>query len=492
LVLTPLSEGVDLTSVVDSLGENFLPVMQSEWSSGVFFPSDAQRQSWNQMCPGADVINCPEAGDEKKQCIAANPPGSGAGFTGTTVSVKVATEMPCNPCRASQLNKQIAALTAKPECFSPAIVDVTEIKTDSEPNPVVSIAGNAVVNVYDPLTETVDTKTFKAFGPQAGANVTLNHKGNVRVRNANMDGSALRQNNGIDCNDPTGLTDEARGPCQPTDVTPITKPYSETALCPVNVHWHLGAEHYSHGEYSCNDKCGPTAINTVRANDRKLAAKGAPMQMGFQCNRYDANDEKFTTEYDWKFCDAYDPKTGRGMQVGQTYEVHWPHSSLGSCGTPYQYQYPFPDGVFCNVQALKIAAIDRQTLASNIGVQGQVFTVVNDENYYFPNMLQGMIVNKELGMGTDMTIYTGSTTGQSVNNTNHCSMYNPVTWQVDRKCHLISASSFDKLCADMRSQRDDMAGDITPHGSRAMVVDELAADNHGDFSHAGRQLRTEK
>jgi hypothetical protein len=36
LVLTPLSEGVDLTSVVDSLVENFLPVMQSEWS--VFLP----------------------------------------------------------------------------------------------------------------------------------------------------------------------------------------------------------------------------------------------------------------------------------------------------------------------------------------------------------------------------------------------------------------------------------------------------------------------
>eukprot|EP00966_Prymnesium_polylepis_P249994 5778999-Prymnesium_polylepis.1 len=36
LVLTPLSEGMDLTSVIDTLGENFLPVMQSEWS--VFLP----------------------------------------------------------------------------------------------------------------------------------------------------------------------------------------------------------------------------------------------------------------------------------------------------------------------------------------------------------------------------------------------------------------------------------------------------------------------
>jgi protein Mpv17 len=36
LVLTPLSEGMDLTSVIDSLDENFVPVMQSEWS--VFLP----------------------------------------------------------------------------------------------------------------------------------------------------------------------------------------------------------------------------------------------------------------------------------------------------------------------------------------------------------------------------------------------------------------------------------------------------------------------
>ena len=35
-VLTPLSEGVDPMSVLDSLEENFLPVMQSEWS--VFLP----------------------------------------------------------------------------------------------------------------------------------------------------------------------------------------------------------------------------------------------------------------------------------------------------------------------------------------------------------------------------------------------------------------------------------------------------------------------
>merc|ERR1719343_1958335 len=34
---------------------------------------------------------------------------------------------------------------------------------------------------------------------------------------------------------------------------PITEPYYKTALCPVNVHWHLGAEHRSAGEQSGAD-----------------------------------------------------------------------------------------------------------------------------------------------------------------------------------------------------------------------------------------------
>ena len=112
-------------------------------------------------------------------------------------------------------------------------------------------------------------------------------------------------------------------------------------------------------------------------------------------------------------------------------------------------------------------------------MQAQIFTVVNDELYYYPNLMDGMIVGGDQGM--DMAVYTGSTTGQSVNNENHCSLYNPITWQVDRKCHLISASTFDKMCADMLGQRDDMTGDVEPHGSRDLVIDALAANNQGDL-----------
>ena len=91
-------------------------------------------------------------------------------------------------------------------------------------------------------------------------------------------------------------------------------------------------------------------------------------------------------------------------------------------------------------------------------------------------MMLGMIRDGPRDMGQDVAIYTGSTTGESRTN-EVCSQYAPITWQVDRKCHVISASSFDKLCLDMLMQRDDMSGDLYPHGSRELVHDDLAANN---------------
>ena len=115
-----------------------------------------------------------------------------------------------------------------------------------------------------------------------------------------------------------------------------------------------------------------------------------------------------------------------------------------------------------------------QDIASAVGVQAQVFTIVNDEAYYYPDLIKGMIVDGDFG--SDMAIYTGSTTGTTRNNT-VCSQYSPITWQVDRKCHLISASSFDKMCADMLTQNDDMTDDLYAHGSRELVADYIAANN---------------
>jgi len=256
-----------------------------------------------------------------------------------------------------------------------------------------------------------------------------------------------------------------------TNSTPITTSYLQAGLCPVNVHWHLGAEHLSVGEFDENGK-GPAVDNVADAageGDSRRLARNA--RLGFRCHHYDKNDEKFTKEYKWQHC--------VDMKVGETYEVHWPHSAAGMCGTPYQYQTPFYDGVLCNSAAvtatLAAQATNPSALPSAVGVQSQVFTIVNDEDYYYPDLIRGMIVDGDYG--THMTKYTGSTTGTSRDN-KICSAYSPITWQVDRKCHIISASSFDKMCADMKQQADDMSDDLHAHGARTLVADHIAADNH--------------
>jgi hypothetical protein len=102
-------------------------------------------------------------------------------------------------------------------------------------------------------------------------------------------------------------------------------------------------------------------------------------------------------------------------------------------------------------------------------------------------MIRGMIVDEE--MGKDIHIYTGSTTGETRSN-EMCSQYAPITWQVDRKCHMISASSFDKMCYDMKMQRDDMSDDLHAHGSHELVKDELTANNQYYPDGVRRNLRS--
>jgi hypothetical protein len=259
----------------------------------------------------------------------------------------------------------------------------------------------------------------------------------------------------------TDVTKGYKGDIDASGRVPITSTYWEAGLCPVNVHWHLGTEHRSAGEYDENGK-GP-------AKGRRLAGD---YRLGFQCYKYDSSDPRFTTEYDWQHCD-------KSMHVGQTYEVHWPHSAAGACGTPNQYQTPFYDGVFCTGG---IISLDPLNTYMKIGVQAQIYTIINDEKYYYPDLFRGMIMDG--AYGADIAKYTGSTTGTSRNN-EICSRYTPITWQVDRKCHLISASSFDKMCADMKAQCDDMSDDLHPHGSREVVAAALTANNMKSGSLSG-------
>jgi len=256
-----------------------------------------------------------------------------------------------------------------------------------------------------------------------------------------------------------------------TVAVPSTTSYFQKQMCPVNVHWHLGTEHYSMGQYD-ETGTGPDEderhwiIGGHEGNDRRLSESAL---LGFRCKHYNPTDVKFTEPYVWQHCGD--------MFVGETYEVHWPHSTLGACQTPFQFQTPFYDGVFCNAPENLLDLVGDGSVKTweNIGVQAQVFTIVNDEEYFTPDLMRGAIVDDV--HWKDVAYYTGSTTGTSRNNA-VCSAYAPITWQVDRTCHLISASSFDKMCADMKSQHDDMSGDIHPHGSRVLVWKNLTANNH--------------
>jgi len=258
------------------------------------------------------------------------------------------------------------------------------------------------------------------------------------------------------------------------DRVPITEQYSNTDLCPVNVHWHLGAEHLSVGEYdeygtgpalSANER--DTLYDEAHHSDYRRKLADGTIRLGGRCHHYDAADTKFTTEFDWQHC--------TNMKVGETYEIHWPHSAAGACGTKWQYQSPFYDGVFCHDGVITIAPLNTY---DTIGVEGQIFTVVNDEMYYVDDLIHGMHRGTFMGqdMGSDIAKYTGSTTGTSRTN-DLCSRYTPITWQVDRKCHMISASSFDKMCKDMLAVKDDMSGDVYPHGARELVDHFLSANN---------------
>ena len=125
---------------------------------------------------------------------------------------------------------------------------------------------------------------------------------------------------------------------------PINTTYSQTNLCPVNVHWHLGAEHYSKGEYDEEGSAShPNHPNYTMVEDAysRRSDRRAGVRTGFMCHHYDNTSEASTTEYEWKHC--------KDMHVGETYEIHWPRSAAGACGTPHQYQSPFYDGVFCRL-----------------------------------------------------------------------------------------------------------------------------------------------
>lgn len=250
------------------------------------------------------------------------------------------------------------------------------------------------------------------------------------------------------------------------ELLPITEPFTDVeGMCAVNVHWHLGAEHLNEGTYDIPGE------DWMHANDPHHHAD-PDVEPGNFCPDYDAEDAKFTTPYEFEHCSEH-------MKVGYTYEIHWPHSNLGMCNTEWQFQSPFMNGVLCQANEAHVDPLDAvdtvfESKTTKIGVQAQVFTIVNDPAYDYQGW--DALGGWNTDLANDVATYQGSTTGQQDGNETCAGTGGMVTWQVDRGCHLISARAVDELCRVMKEQKVDMSGDTHAHNARATTDPSITSD----------------
>ncbi|KAH8066399.1 hypothetical protein JL722_839 [Aureococcus anophagefferens] len=267
--------------------------------------------------------------------------------------------------------------------------------------------------------------------------------------------------------------------------------YNAAGMCTVNVHWHIGAEHRRgpvHGGVRLRppgprdlrapppERGRPRGLTDAQKEARKLASAASAWAT---CkNAYDLNNDDpdgiVANEYDWQYC--------HDMHVGLTYEFHWPHSSIGACQTEWQYQYHFLDGVLCGATIggldIATAADALMSRAVGIGVEGQVFTIVNSDDpssspYLRPTW--DALNSWDTELATDYAYYQGSTTGDAADNEICRGTGGLVTWHTDRECHLVEAKTIDNLCRLMVVvSADDMTPDTYPHGARETTTAELS------------------
>ena len=309
----------------------------------------------------------------------------------------------------------------------------------------------------------------------------------------------------VDCEASTtgaqSATDVTKGAAGDRDpgIAPVVD-YNDAGMCTVNVHWHIGAEHRSEGQYDEAAAFDHPNKDTYAGSHRRLASSDGGMRIGHMCTKgkelWEANDASVrnsdgsVNEYDWKYC--------KDMHVGLTYEFHWPHSSLGACQTPWQYQYHFLDGVLCGATQggidIATAANALTTKAHAIGVEGQVFTIVNGMGGDAVRPTWDVLNGWDRQSAKDVAYYQGSTTGDAVQSGAHAGdkcrgTGDLVTWHVDRECHTLEASTMDEMCRRMMIiSADDMAPDVAPHGARETVTAALSdtPEDHPDYT---RRLR---
>jgi len=213
----------------------------------------------------------------------------------------------------------------------------------------------------------------------------------------------------------------------------------------VNLHWHLGAEHYSKGEYDIPvGKHLHYRHGVPEWDGHPLVPEGT--QPGFFCNLRKYDD--YLKPYDFQYC--------KHAKVGYTYEFHWVFSSAG----PLEREFRIFNGLG--------QAFNRSKNPTAI-VRGQVCRIINDERLRTEDQIEEDYNNfieqwREPYFG-DAVRYVGSTTGPSYNN-EVCSPLQ-VNWHVDTKCCTLTAQTMDRTCQRMAEQ--GLTTDLAPHGSRELV-----------------------
>jgi hypothetical protein len=211
----------------------------------------------------------------------------------------------------------------------------------------------------------------------------------------------------------------------------------------VNVHFHIGAEHKAN-EYS--DDSASIAYDNAASSGRRLASDPRP---GHKCTTPPAK----VTEYAFQYC--------KDVVAGETYEVHYVHSSAGYSSADLEGVTDI-DGIG---DGLGGAANGRGILNPMIVVQGIVFQIgdAGDGVIDSGDLWDFMQANVNTA---DVVMYAGSTTGQS-HDDEICSPYH-ITWHQSVKCYTVTPEVFDNMCKVML-ETYNMEVDLHPHGSRTLV-----------------------
>lgn len=241
---------------------------------------------------------------------------------------------------------------------------------------------------------------------------------------------------------PRDLTDKGQSDAGSMVPKQATLTGSQAAQLPlVNVHFHIGAEH------KANEYSDDSASVAYDSGGRRLATDPRP---GYKCTTPPAS----VTQYTFQYC--------KDVVAGETYEVHYVHSSAGYSSADLEGAADI-DAVS---DGLGGAANGRGILNPMIVVQGVVFQIGDAGTGVIDSGDLWDFWASNVNPTADAVMYAGSTTGQSHDN-EVCSPYH-ITWHTSVKCYTVTPQVFDNMCKHM-IESYNMEVDLYPHGSRKLV-----------------------